>query len=143
MDTSHPLSVEEFWMIYKRVPRLTVEIVIRRNGETYLTLRDIEPCKGLWHLPGGTVRFGERLVEAVQRVAERELGVAVDGLELKGYIEYPSHYLHGLDCPVGIAFEVKSYRGTIAVNQEASRGEWFKQLPENMHEEQRDFLGTI
>ena len=143
MDTNaHLLSEEEYWSIYRKVPRLTVEIVITSGEGIYLTLRRIEPCKGLWHLPGGTVRFGERLIEAVRRIARRELGIEVEYAEMKGYIEYPSHYLCGLDCPVGIAFVVKSYAGTIAPNEEASQGGWFTKLPENMHEEQKDFLRT-
>lgn len=139
----HPLSEQEFWAIYKKVPRLCVEILLRSGGRTYLTLRDIEPCKGLWHLPGGTVRFGERLIEAVRRIARRELGIGVNEAELKGYIEYPSHYLNDLDSPVGIVFAVKSYEGRIVPNQEASHGEWFEELPVNMHEEQREFLRTL
>ena len=63
----HPLSQKELWEIYKKVPRLTVETIFHSNGGVFLTLRNIDPCKGLWHSPGGTVRFGERLTEAVAR----------------------------------------------------------------------------
>ena len=47
-----PLPQEEFEWIFSRVPRLTVELVITapRRG-VLLSLREIEPCKGLWHLP--------------------------------------------------------------------------------------------
>jgi ADP-ribose pyrophosphatase YjhB (NUDIX family) len=37
-----------------------------------LALRDVDPCRGMWNLPGGTVRFGEPLVDAVKRVAADE-----------------------------------------------------------------------
>lgn len=136
----HPLSQKEFREIYKKVPRLTVEIIIKNSKGIYLTERSIEPCKGLWHLPGGTVRFGEPLVEAVKRIAKRELGVEVIKTKLLGYIEYPSHYLNDLDSPVGIAFEVTGYEGTMQPNNEASNSGWFADLPEAMHDEQRDFL---
>lgn len=138
--TVHPLSEKEFWDIYKKVPRLTVEIILKSEKGIYLTERQIEPCKGLWHFPGGTVRFGEKLQEAVERIAERELGIAVTKTRLLGYIEYPSHYLQGLDSPVGIAFLVKSYSGTVKPNEEAKDGAWFKRLPTSMHQEQKDFL---
>ncbi len=139
----HPLSQEEFEAIYSKVPRLTVEIIVKDHDKFYLTKRDIEPCKGMWHVPGGTVRFGETLVEAVQRIAKRELGVRVTGTKLLGYIEYPSHYTKGLDCPVGIAFSVQSYDGNFEANQEASESGWFDELPENMHEEQKEFLKRL
>ncbi|HSW37090.1 MAG TPA: NUDIX domain-containing protein [Candidatus Saccharimonadales bacterium] len=139
-DHLHPLSEKEFWAIYKKVPRLTVDIVLKSDKGLYLTKRDIEPCKGLWHLPGGTVRFAEPLIKAVQRIAKRELGIEVKKTRLLGYIEYPSHYLQGLDSPVGIAFYVDSYNGKVTPNDEASDGEWFKDFPKEIHDEERDFL---
>jgi ADP-ribose pyrophosphatase YjhB (NUDIX family) len=140
MKNDNPLSQKEFWEIYKKVPRLTVEIIIRKNKMVLLTLRNIEPCKGMWHLPGGTVRFGERLIDAVTRVAARELSITVSATKLLGYIEYPSHFENGLDSPVGIAFEVTNYKGLLKPNAEASKYDWFKELPDNMHPEQKDFI---
>jgi ADP-ribose pyrophosphatase YjhB (NUDIX family) len=69
-----------------------------------LSLRDSGPCRGLWHIPGGTVRFGEPLTDAVRRVAESELGLEVVVGRFLGYIEYPSHLHVSFDWPVGMAF---------------------------------------
>lgn len=142
-ESGHQLSADEFRSIYSKVPRLTVEIVLRSDDGVLLTLRDIEPCKGLWHLPGGTVRFGEKLTEAVRRIARRELGIEVGATRLLGYIEYPSHYENGLDSPVGIAFEITGYAGRVQVNGEASRFGWFADLPTEMHREQTEFLHSV
>ena len=134
-----PLPKDEFDSIFSRVPRITVEVVISSPQRgVLLSLRDIEPCKGMWHLPGGTVRFGEPLVDAVARVASDELGLAVDVGEMLGYIEYPSHYEHGLDCPVGVAFAAQISDAT----PPPAGCEWFKALPHNMHDEQKDFLAA-
>ena len=117
-----PLKKEEFDEIYSKVPRLTVEVIVRdKHGAVYLTQRAIGPCKGLWHLPGGTVQFGETLFHAVQRVALRELSIDVQRASNCGYIEYPSHYLKRRDCPVGLVFEVAAYSGNPMVNAEARR----------------------
>jgi hypothetical protein len=51
--SKHPLSEKKFWDIYKKVPRLTVEIILKSEKGIYLTERQIEPCKGLWHFPEG------------------------------------------------------------------------------------------
>jgi ADP-ribose pyrophosphatase YjhB (NUDIX family) len=73
-----PLPQAQFDWIFSRVPRLTVEVVISPPERgVLLSLRDIEPCRGMWHLPGGTVRFGEPVADAVKRVAEQELGLTV------------------------------------------------------------------
>lgn len=139
-NINHPLTEEEFWTIYKKVPRLTVEVLIKSDKGIYLTERQIEPCRGLWHFPGGTVRFGERLTDAVKRIAHRELGIEVKNAKLIGYIEYPSHFLNGLDSPVGIAFQVIDFSGEIVTNEEASHGGWFLEMPSAMHEEQKEFV---
>jgi ADP-ribose pyrophosphatase YjhB (NUDIX family) len=134
-----PLPKAEFDWIFSRVPRLTVEVVIRSELGVLLSLRDIEPCIGLWHIPGGTVRFGEPAVDAVRRVARDELGLEVTVGELLGYIEYPSHYDNGLDSPVGLAFAAD-----VQGSPELPDGcRWFDELPENMHDEQRAFLAGI
>ena len=135
-----PLPKDEFDWIFSRVPRLTVEVVISSPARgVLLSLRDIEPCRGMWHLPGGTVRFGEPLVEAVARVARDELGLGVEVGEMLGYIEYPSHYENGLDCPVGVAFAARIVDRETADTPRAGC-EWFRSLPDNMHDEQKDFL---
>ena len=139
--TEHPLSPEEFDEIYSKVPRLTVELIVKNAaGAVYLTKRAIEPCKGQWHLPGGTVRFGEPMEEAVKRIAKRELGIAVNKMTNVGYIEYPSHFTKGMDSPVGIVFEVLSFNGELKPNDEAQNGSWYTTIPKKMHADQDMFL---
>ena len=83
-----PLPKDEFDRIFARVPRLTVEVLMSSDERgVLLALRDVDPCRGMWNLPGGTVRFGERLVDAVRRVAADELGISVRVGPLVGYIE--------------------------------------------------------
>jgi 8-oxo-dGTP diphosphatase len=132
-----PLPKHEFDWIFSRVPRLTVEVVVAtaRDG-ILLQLRDVGPCKGMWSLPGGTVRFGEPLVDALRRVASHELDLDVTAGEMLGYIEYPSHYDNGLDSPVGIAF-IAQPSGPVVRPRNC---EWFTALPDNMHDEQKVFL---
>jgi ADP-ribose pyrophosphatase YjhB (NUDIX family) len=138
-----PLPQEQFDWIFSRVPRLTVEVVIASSDRgVLLALRDFGPCQGLWHLPGGTVRFGEPVTEAVKRVARDELGLAVIAGVLLGYIEYPSHYDNGLDSPVGLAFRADPAMSEMPDERDLmSECAWFTTLPDNMHDEQRDFLG--
>ena len=136
-----PLPQAEFEAIFSRVPRLTVEVVIAAAGRgVLLALRESGPCQGLWHLPGGTVRFGEPVRAAVARVADQELGLAVTARELLGYIEYPSHYEHGLDSPVGLAFAAEPVSGPPQAERLRGQCRWFSTLPGEIHDEQREFL---
>jgi 8-oxo-dGTP pyrophosphatase MutT (NUDIX family) len=135
------LPKPEFDSIFRRVPRLCVEVVIVRPGRgVLLTLRDIPPNVGAWHIPGGTVLFGERLHDAVRRVALDELGLQVLPRELLGYIEYPSHYENGLDSPVGLAFRSEALAAPSALDHLPAGCAWFSRLPEGLYAEQREFL---
>jgi 8-oxo-dGTP diphosphatase len=132
------LPKAEFDSIYRRVPRLCVEVVVTAPTQgVLLARRDIPPNVGAWHIPGGTVLFGERLVDAVKRVAADELRAEVEVGELLGYIEYPSHYDNGLDSPVGIAFAT-TLRSPSGDLPDGCR--WFAELPEGLYAEQRRFL---
>lgn len=135
------LPKPEYDAIYSRVPRLCVEVVVADPERgVVLARRDIPPNVGAWHIPGGTVLFGERLVEAVRRVARDELATeALTVGELLGYIEYPSHYENGIDSPVGIAFSC-ALAGEAAAHHLPQGCEWFTRLPAGLYAEQRQFL---
>lgn len=134
------LPKPEYDSIYSRVPRLCVEVVIATAEQgVLLTRRDIPPNVGAWHIPGGTVLFGEPVVEAVRRVALDELELEVDVGELLGYIEYPSHYENGLDSPVGLAFRCLLSGGAVHAPM-PSGAAWFTRLPDGLYAEQRAFL---
>jgi ADP-ribose pyrophosphatase YjhB (NUDIX family) len=133
------LPKAEFDAIFSRVPRLCVEVVIYTPERgVLLMLRDIPPNVGAWHIPGGTVMFGERLTDAVKRVARDELGLEVTVGELLGYVEYPSHYENGLDSPVGIAFATMPAGG--AADEPPEGCAWFETLPAGLYGEQAEFL---
>jgi ADP-ribose pyrophosphatase YjhB (NUDIX family) len=142
IDKKYPLSREEFEAIYAKVPRLTVELIIKNaDGAVYLTKRAPSvPCPGKWNLPGGTMFFGESVEQAVKRVGLKELSIEILGTTHKGYIEYPSHYLNGVDEPVGLVFEITRYQGEPTIDNEAASGGWFTALPENMHADVDEYL---
>jgi ADP-ribose pyrophosphatase YjhB (NUDIX family) len=133
------LPKAEFDAIFSRVPRLCVEVVIRAPERgVLLMLRDIPPNVGAWHIPGGTVMFGERLTDAVLRVACDELDLDVTVGDLLGYIEYPSHYENGLDSPVGLAFASTPTAGVAGDPPDGCA--WFSAPPPGLYAEQAEFL---
>jgi 8-oxo-dGTP diphosphatase len=135
------LPKEEFLAIYRKVPRLCVEVVIvEPERGVLLMVRDIPPNQGAWHIPGGTVLFGEPVEETVKRVARDELQLEVEAGELLGYIEYPSHYENGLDSPVGLAFLSHPGGADGAASEPPAGCEYFRDLPPELYAEQRDFL---
>ena len=132
-----PLPRREFEAISAKVPRLTVELILAGPSGIWLTQRTEGSCGGLWHLPGGTVRFGEPFVEAVGRVGADELGVEVVAETLLGIIEYPSHLDAGIDWPVGLAVSCRLGGPEPVTTPHSQR---FGLLPLELHDEQRAFL---
>ncbi len=88
--TKKPLTYEEFKSIYSKVPRLTVEVIIKGDKGILMTKRAIPPYVGMWHFPGGTVYYKETITAAINRVAKDELGVEVKIERFIGFLHYPN-----------------------------------------------------
>lgn len=135
-----PFTKNEFDEIYSRVPRLTVEAILRSDdGGIWLAKRITAPEIGSWHTTGGTVYMREKLIDTVTRIAAEELQITSFTCEPKllGIIEYDFHGYDGN--PVSIAYEIQ----TNQVPQDGLDGAevvLFHTLPENTIPEQRKFL---
>ncbi len=141
---SYPLTQAEFERIYRKVPRLTVEVVVKTKEGIVLTKRSIPPYLGQYHIPGGTVHYGETLEEAVRRVAKDELGVEVKVEKLLGPIYYPSEEKErGYGWSVGIAFLVKIKSGRLRGSYQGEKVGVFRKFPKNLIAEQRKFLQKL
>lgn len=59
-------------------PLVGVGAVIIENNRILLVKRANEPNKGKWSVPGGLVRVGESLVDALKREIREEVGVEIE-----------------------------------------------------------------
>lgn len=134
------LPFEEFKKIYSRVPRLCVECVIQTQNGIILTKRYIEPAKGKWHIPGGTVLKGEKLKDSIERIAKSETGLDIKIIKLIGVIEY--EFKNYFNQPIGLAYllEPKNKNQKLKTNIQANEIKIFKTLPKNIIKVQRQFL---
>jgi colanic acid biosynthesis protein WcaH len=60
--------------IVKWMPIPSVEVIIVRNGKLLLLRREYDPAKGQWWFPGGRIRRGESIEEALFREVKRRQG---------------------------------------------------------------------
>ena len=134
----HKLPYEEFKRIYSKVPRLCVDLIIKSNEGILLTKREIPPYKGYWHLPGGTVLYGERLTETINRVAKEETGLDIVVEKALGTIEFPitSKNMH----TISMGFLLKILGGKISGCSQAKEIKFFKILPRKIITEHEEFL---
>lgn len=142
METPHPLSAQDFEYIFSRVPRLCVDLIVKAPGGIVLTLRALPTWSNKWHFAGGTVWYGETIAQAIERIAQKELGVAVTVQKCLGYMEFPSEVKErGYGSTVSLAFLCETQSTDFkSANNEASEIKIFSQLPDNMISEQRAFL---
>lgn len=88
MSDKKPIPSEEWRTIVSNVPLVSVDLLIEFEDEILLGKRENDPAKGEWFVPGGVVRKNETRVEAVNRVAEEELGQNVVIGERTGTFEH-------------------------------------------------------
>jgi ADP-ribose pyrophosphatase YjhB (NUDIX family) len=76
-DATRGLPEPVFSLLGRLTPMVNVDLLIRNDRrETLLTWRHDNLYVG-WHVPGGVVRFKERLAQRVAAVARAELGATV------------------------------------------------------------------
>ena len=61
-----------------QVPRIAVGAVIKEHGKVLLVKRKRPPAEGLWAIPGGKVKWGETLEDALKREIEEEAHVKIE-----------------------------------------------------------------
>jgi colanic acid biosynthesis protein WcaH len=72
------LPQEAFYFVSQLTPMINVDLLIKdKLGKTLLTWRDDKFYGPAWHIPGGIIRFKEKIEDRINKVAENELGCEV------------------------------------------------------------------
>ena len=132
------LSDDEWATIVRNVPIVSVDLVVLTDDGVVLAKRTNEPAKGEWFVPGGRVRKGERLEDAVHRVAKEELGIEVEIVESLGAYEHlygesdvdrsgGKHYLAN-------GFVVRGESVEFTIDDQHGDVQVFEEIPNNLHQ---------
>jgi ADP-ribose pyrophosphatase YjhB (NUDIX family) len=144
MKRKQPFTFEEFKNIYSKVPRLCVDLVIRTDKGTLLTLRTKNGYENQWHLPGETVYYREKVEDAVKRVAEEELGIEISIEKFHGFLEYFSEEKErGFGYTITLVFICKPKTSHFDLDDQVEKMDFFKTPPENTIEEQKELLNNL
>ena len=131
------IPLKDFLSIYRQVPRLAVDVIVTTSQGFVLTKRSIEPFKGMWHIPVGSVLFKEPLTHAINRVTTEELGIKVNVKSLLGTIEY---FNDGGRHTVTVCYLVTVKSGHLRGSFQGQEFAFFKKVPQNTIPEQATFL---
>lgn len=67
------LSEADFRHAIASVPLVSVDLLLVHNGNLLLGRRRDEPARDTWFVPGGRIRRGEAIAEALRRVWQAEI----------------------------------------------------------------------
>jgi len=91
------LSREEFLKIVENTPLISIDLIAHDpHGKILVGYRQNRPAQNTWFIPGGVIKKGERLANAIQRIAKIELGMEISSgqAHFKGVYEhlYPDNF---------------------------------------------------
>jgi colanic acid biosynthesis protein WcaH len=129
METDGWIERSLFMKIRKAVPLVAVDILAVNDGRLLLMLRNNEPGKDLWFVPGGRVRLGETLERAAERVISEETSLKCGHIEKKGSMTHfwpEAHY-------VSIFFRAEAENDDVILDAQHRAFKWISRPPEDLH----------
>ena len=70
------MNDQQFIAIIDATPLVSVDLILHNTrGEILLGKRNNKPAQGYWFVPGGRIRKNETIDHAIERIAEKELGL--------------------------------------------------------------------
>lgn len=73
------LPIDVFYFVSQLTPLINVDLLIKnKKGQVLLTWRNDQFYGPAWHIPGGIIRFKEKIEHRIEQVAQLELGAMVN-----------------------------------------------------------------
>lgn len=84
----------ECGFVYYHNIAAAVAVVLKFGDKILFAVRNVDPDKGKWDLPGGFIDPGENAEEAACREIREELGLELKSSDLKFITTSPNNYLY-------------------------------------------------
>ena len=123
------ISSSLYELIIDVLPIASVEAIISKDNLLLFLRRNNSPAKGQWWFPGGRIRKGETLEEALYREVKEETGLEVIKSRLINVYSRIFDERHDIT----IAYLCKCKGHKIVLNDEHSEYKYFKALPTSSH----------
>ncbi len=108
-----------------RRPVPAVAAVIIEDGKLLLIRRGVEPSKGKWSVPGGSVEWGESLMDAVKREVREETGLEIEVGKVAGALDLRTEGADGVSYHyVIIDYFARPTGGELGPGDDASDARW-------------------
>ena len=111
------------------IPIATVDLLIVYSGRLLLMLRNNEPAKDEWFIPGGRILQGETIERAVHRVLKEETGLTPTKIEMKGTMSHIWPNIH----TVMLFHRVDVANDDVKMNDEHRDHTWISKNMDDLH----------
>lgn len=132
--------VNEDRFVYENPIPAATGLVLDGRGRILLVLRNKEPGKNQWGLPGGFVETGESPEQAARRELEEEAGIKASGATLIDVIYQESDFYRS--CLLIIGYHFMRHEGEIRAGDDAEEVRFFDpgELPDMAFESHRALI---
>ena len=147
------LPQEAFYFVSQLTPMINVDLLVKNKlGQTLLTWRDDKFYGPAWHIPGGIIRFKEKIEDRINKVAENELGCEVKfcttPLDIREMMnkdrDIRGHFISMLySCE--IVGNPDNLKRSLDNNPQHGQWAWHEEAPQNLlrvHEPFRKFINV-
>jgi len=87
------LSDTKWLDVIRHTPLVSIDLVLRNAaGEALLGLRNNEPARNTWFVPGGAIKKNETLDAAFARISLSEIGIELSRADARLLGVYEHHY---------------------------------------------------
>ncbi len=112
----------------ENMPRVAVGAIIFKKNKVLLIQRQNPPAQGLWAIPGGKVRWGETLHQALKREIREETGLEIKIERLVKIVEYLPGEKNNTDYHyIILDFLARVTQGEIKAGDDALQIGWFSE----------------
>lgn len=151
IDAVNGIGEELYLAISQLTPSINVDLIVKSDDgkKTLLAWRDDDYYGPGWHVPGGVIRFKEKLLDRVHKVAKKELKRELSRVE--GPVGFHEMFNQTRDVRghfISFVYEV-TLSTPLAEDQIAGETprngqcQWFDECPENFISNQSALRGYI
>ena len=153
-DSKKGLPQEVFYFVSQLTPMINVDLLVKnKKGQSLLTWRDDQFYGPAWHIPGGIIRFKEKIEDRITKVAENELGCRVKfdakPLDIREMMnkerDIRGHFISILYL-CEIVGEPEESKKSLDNNPQSGQWAWHDLAPHNLisvHEPFRKFINAV
>lgn len=113
------LKMEEFTNLIETAPLVSIDLITRGESGYLLGMRNNQPAKGNWFVPGGRIFKNETISHAIKRISTKEIGVGVGIKDADFYGVFEHFYDNSfISSKISTHYIVLAYSFSLEIDEE-------------------------